>query len=232
MHDIAAVDMFVVVTARFQLLYALIVLGHERRAIIHFDVTQNPTQVWLARRMTEAFPWDAAPHFLLRDPDASYGQTFRDRVQAMAIEQVFTAPRSPDRKPMLNASLARSAANVSITSSSSMSNTCAVCCRHTLSTTSEAARISGSAKIAPSPVPCNRSLLVLWSPSQRSAACTIATSVARPELFPVTEPTAVAVPGVVAVRYYVARRQARSEPMQGDRFARERRSIRFDGQKL
>jgi len=95
MHDTAAVDMFVVVTARFQLLYALVVLGHERRTIIHFDVTQNPTQVWLARQITEAFPWDTAPRFLLRDRDASYGQTFRDRVRAMAIEEVVTAPRSP-----------------------------------------------------------------------------------------------------------------------------------------
>jgi putative transposase len=95
MHDTAAVDMFVVVTARFQLLYALIVLGHERRTIIHFDVTQNPTQDWLARQITEAFPWDTAPRFLLRDRDTSYGQIFRDRVQAMAIEEVVTAPRSP-----------------------------------------------------------------------------------------------------------------------------------------
>ena len=95
MHDTAAVDMFVVVTARFQLLYALVVLGHERRTVIHFDVTRNPTQGWLARQITEAFPWDTAPRFLLRDRDASYGQTFRDRVQAMAIEEVVTAPRSP-----------------------------------------------------------------------------------------------------------------------------------------
>ena len=94
-HDTAAVDMFVVVTARFQLLYALVVLGHERRKVIHFDVTQNPTQVWLARQITEAFPWDTAPRFLLRDREASYGQTFRNRVQAMAIEEVVTAPRSP-----------------------------------------------------------------------------------------------------------------------------------------
>ena len=95
MHDTAAIDMFVVVTATFQLLYALVVLGHERRKVIHFDVTPNPTQAWLARQITEAFPWDTAPRFLLRDRDASYGQTFRDRVQAMAIEQVITAPRSP-----------------------------------------------------------------------------------------------------------------------------------------
>ena len=95
LHDIAAVDMFVVVTARFQLLYALVVLGHGRRKVIHFDATPNPTQGWLARQITEAFPWDTAPRFLLRDRDASYGQTFRDRVQAMAIEEVITAPRSP-----------------------------------------------------------------------------------------------------------------------------------------
>jgi transposase InsO family protein len=95
MHDTAAIDMFVVVTATFQLLYALVVLGHERRTVIHFNVTPNPTQGWLARQITEAFPWDTAPRFLLRDRDASYGATFRDRVEAMAIEEVVTAPRSP-----------------------------------------------------------------------------------------------------------------------------------------
>ena len=142
MHDTAAVDMFVVVAARFQLLYALVVLSHERRKVIHFDVTQNPTQVWLARQITEAFPWDTAPRFLLRDRDTSYGQIFRDRVQAMAIEQVVTATRSPGRMLMSSASSARSAANVSITSSSSMSVTCAVCCRRTSSITTEAGRIS------------------------------------------------------------------------------------------
>jgi transposase InsO family protein len=93
--EIAAIDMFVVATATFRLLYALIVLRHDRRTIIHFDVTENPTQAWLARQMTEAFPWDTAPRYLLRDRDASYGQSFRDRVQAMGINEVVTAPRSP-----------------------------------------------------------------------------------------------------------------------------------------
>src|SRR5258708_7856537 len=95
MHDTAAIDMFVVVTATFQLLFALVVLGHERRNVIHFNVTPNPTQGLLPRQITAAFPLDTAPRFLLRDRDASYGQTFRDRVEAMAIEQVVTAPRSP-----------------------------------------------------------------------------------------------------------------------------------------
>ena len=93
--DIAAIDMFVVATATFQLLYALIVLGHDRRRIIHFDVTQYPTQDWLARQMTEAFPWDTGPRYLLRDRDASYGVVFRDRVRVMGIKEVVTAPRSP-----------------------------------------------------------------------------------------------------------------------------------------
>ena len=86
--DIAAIDMFVVATATFRLLYALIVLGHDRRRVIHFDVTQNPAQVWLSRQMTEAFRWDTAPRYLLRDRDASYGSAFRDRVQAMGIKEV------------------------------------------------------------------------------------------------------------------------------------------------
>jgi putative transposase len=61
--DLAAIDMFVVATATFQLLYALIVLGLDRRRVIHFDVTQNPTQDWLSRQMTEAFPWDTSRAF-------------------------------------------------------------------------------------------------------------------------------------------------------------------------
>ena len=95
MHDIAAVDMFVVATAAFRFLYAVVVLGHDRRKIIHFDITAHPTQAWLSRQMTEAFPWDTAPRYLLRDRDASYGQGFRDRVHAMGIKEVVTAPRSP-----------------------------------------------------------------------------------------------------------------------------------------
>jgi putative transposase len=99
MHSLAAIDMFVVVTATFRLLYALVVLGHDRRKVIHFGVTENPTQDWLAGQMTEAFPWETAPRYLLRDRDASYGQDFRDRVKAMGIEEVVTAPRSPWQNP-------------------------------------------------------------------------------------------------------------------------------------
>jgi transposase InsO family protein len=97
--DIAAIDMFVVATATFRLLYALIVLRLDRRRVIHFDVTENPTQVWLSRQMTEAFPWDTAPRYLLRDRDKSYGLAFRHRVRAMGVTEVITAPRSPWENP-------------------------------------------------------------------------------------------------------------------------------------
>ena len=78
---------------------APIVLGLDRRRVIHFEVTQNPTQVWLFCQMTEAFPWDSASRYLLRDRDKSYGPAFRHRVRAMGIEEVVTAPRSPWQNP-------------------------------------------------------------------------------------------------------------------------------------
>ncbi len=95
MDGIAAVDMFVVATATFRLLYVMVVLHHARRRILHFDVTDHPSQDWLSRQVTEAFPWDIAPRYLLRGRDGIYGQSFRERVQAMGIEEVITAPRLP-----------------------------------------------------------------------------------------------------------------------------------------
>ena len=75
---IAAIDMFVVATATFQLLYALVVLGHDRRKIIHIAVTQHPAADWLARQITEAFPWDSVPRYLLRDRDAELADLTMD----------------------------------------------------------------------------------------------------------------------------------------------------------
>jgi len=99
--DVASIDMFVVATVTFRLLFALIVLGLDRRRVIHFDVTQIPTQAWLSQQMTEAFPWDTAPRYLLRDRDKSYGPAFRNRVQAMGITELITAPRSPWQNPYI-----------------------------------------------------------------------------------------------------------------------------------
>jgi hypothetical protein len=91
----ASIDFLVVPTITFKLLFVLIVLSHERRRAVHFGITANPTAEWTARQMTEAFPWDTAPRFLIRDRHRTYGRTFRDHVAAMAITEVPTAPRSP-----------------------------------------------------------------------------------------------------------------------------------------
>jgi len=94
-EGIAAIDMFVVASASFRLLYVMIILAHDRRSIVRTAVTEHPTAAWLSRQLIEAFPWDTAPRYLLRDRDASYGADFRSRVEARGITEVITAPRSP-----------------------------------------------------------------------------------------------------------------------------------------
>jgi hypothetical protein len=96
---IAAIDMFIVPSATFRLLFVMLILAHDRRKIVRFDVTQHPTAGWLSRQVTEAFPWDTAPRFLLRDRDSSYGEVFSKRVEAMGITEVITAARSPWQNP-------------------------------------------------------------------------------------------------------------------------------------
>ena len=92
---IAAIDMFVAASASFRLLYVMVILAHGRRRIVRFDVTQHPTAAWLSQQVVEAFPWDTAPSFLLRDRDALYGSVFSKRVAAMEVTEVVTAPSSP-----------------------------------------------------------------------------------------------------------------------------------------
>ncbi|MGA9722997.1 MAG: integrase core domain-containing protein [Candidatus Binatus sp.] len=94
-EGIAAIDMFVVASASFRLLYVVIILAHDRRNIVRTAVTEHPTAAWLSRQVTEAFPWDIAPRYMLRDRDASYGSYFCNRIEAMVITEVITAPRSP-----------------------------------------------------------------------------------------------------------------------------------------
>jgi len=94
--------MFVVASVSFRLLYVTVILGHDRRKIIRAAVTEHPTAAWLSRQVTEAFPWDTAPRYLLHDRDASYGFEFFNRVKAMGIKEVVTAPRSPWQTLMSN----------------------------------------------------------------------------------------------------------------------------------
>jgi putative transposase len=89
------VDFFAVPTIRFQILYVFLVLGHERRRIVHFAVMAHPTAEWTAQQLREGFPWDIAPRYLLRDRDRIFGKDFVDQVKAKGIQQVLSAPRSP-----------------------------------------------------------------------------------------------------------------------------------------
>ena len=82
---IAAIDMCVVPTLTFERLFAFVVLGHGRRQLLWFEVTRHPTAEWLARQITEAFPWASAPSYLVRDNDGAYGHVFSCRVLAMGI---------------------------------------------------------------------------------------------------------------------------------------------------
>jgi transposase InsO family protein len=93
--DIAAMDLFVVPTIGFRLLYAFVMVRLSRRELVWINVTQNPTAEWIARQLTEAFPWDSAPRYLIRDHDRIYGEVAQRRIRAMGIRDKPIAPASP-----------------------------------------------------------------------------------------------------------------------------------------
>jgi transposase InsO family protein len=93
--DIAAMDLFVVPTIGFKLLYGFVILRLDRRDLVWIGVTTNPTAEWVARQITEAFPWDDAPRFMIRDRDRIYGTVVTRRLRAMGIRDRPTAPASP-----------------------------------------------------------------------------------------------------------------------------------------
>ena len=92
---IAAMDLFVVPTVSFRLLYGLLIMAHGRRQILWFGVTAHPTAEWIANQVTEAFGWEQAPCYLIRDRDRAYGATFVRRLRSMGIRDRPTSPRSP-----------------------------------------------------------------------------------------------------------------------------------------
>ena len=94
---IAAVDLFVVPTIGFRLLFGLVILNHDRRRIVHISATYHPTAEWVARQIVEAFPWEMAPNYLIRDRDSASGKVFRRRVSAMGIRDRPVAPRRRGR---------------------------------------------------------------------------------------------------------------------------------------
>jgi transposase InsO family protein len=179
-QGIAAIDLFVVASVSFRVLYVMVILGHDRRKIISTAVTEHPTAAWLSRKVTEAFPWDTATRYLLRDRDASYGSDFCSRVAAMGITQVVTAPRSPWQNPYVErviGSLRRECLDLIVTSTSAI---CAAPCLRTSTTTIERAPIFRSIRIAPflarSSHPGSEE-----SPYRKSVACIIATNAWPPD---------------------------------------------------
>jgi putative transposase len=97
--EIVATDFFVVPTVFFDLLFVFVILSHDRRRLIHFAITEHPTAEWTSRQLLEAFPWNSAPRYLLRDRDGSYGARFYEAAEWLGIQEVLTAPQSPWQNP-------------------------------------------------------------------------------------------------------------------------------------
>ena len=100
-RELVAIDFFLVPTLTFRLLFVFVVLRHDRRELLHLNVTDHPSAVWTARQIIETFPEDTAPKYLLRDRDAIYGEEFVRRVKAMGIREILTAPRAPWQNPFV-----------------------------------------------------------------------------------------------------------------------------------
>jgi len=99
--DIVSVDFFTVPTATFRVLFVFLVLSNDRRQIIHFNVTESPTAAWTGQQIVQAFPWDTAPKYLLRDRDGKYREAFIHRVGSIDIHQVLISARSPWQNPFV-----------------------------------------------------------------------------------------------------------------------------------
>ena len=95
LQQLVSIDFFTVPTIGFQVLYVFLVLAHDRRRIVHCNVTAHPTAEWTGQQLREAFPFDQLPRYLLRDLDAIFGDSFRGQVRDMGIHEVLCAPRSP-----------------------------------------------------------------------------------------------------------------------------------------
>ena len=117
LREMVAVDFFVVPTLTFRLLFVFVVLRHDRRELLHLNVTDHPTAVWTAQQLVEALPDDTAPTYLLRDRDGIYGEAFTRRVTRMGIHQILTPPARPGRTRSWSESSGPSVANASTTSS-------------------------------------------------------------------------------------------------------------------
>jgi putative transposase len=99
--EFISVDFFTVPTATFRVLYVFLVLSHERRKVLHFNVTDSPSAAWTAQQLTEAFAYSHPPRYLLRDRDSIYGLQFQARAVSLGLEQKLIATRSPWQSPFV-----------------------------------------------------------------------------------------------------------------------------------
>ena len=97
--ELAAIDFFTMPTATFRLLYCFVVLRHDRRQVVHFNVTAHPSAEWTAQQIVEAYPFDEAPRYQIRDRDGVFAEKFQKRVKGLDIDEIPIAPRSPWQNP-------------------------------------------------------------------------------------------------------------------------------------
>ena len=168
---IASMDLFVVPTISFRLLYGFLILLHARRELLWLGVTAHPTAEWIAQRITEAFGWRNAPRYVVRDRDCVYGARFIQRGRAMGIRDRPIAPRSHGKMDMRRGSSARSDVIASTMSLSSASCIFAICCARIKGITMRGELICPYAKTRRSHAPSGPA--AVSSPRPFRADCTI-----------------------------------------------------------
>src|SRR5499425_3234414 len=109
--QLVSIDFFTVPTLQLRVLFVFVVLAHERRRVLHFNVTEHPTAAWTAQQLVEAFPEDAAPRYLIRDRDRIYGDEFRKQVEVLGIKRSSVLHGLPGNELTLSASLDRYVGN-------------------------------------------------------------------------------------------------------------------------
>src|SRR5437870_10739086 len=187
-RDLVSIDFFTVPTARLRVLFVLVVLAHQRRRVLHFNVTEHPTAAWTTQQLVDAFPDDSAPSYLLRDRDSIYGPPFRQRVKRMRICEVLTAPLSPWQNPFaerLIGSIRRECLDHVLVLG------CAAPWPGTSSTIIRRTRTSRSTRTPPTSDPSSSPRRARSCRFPKSAVCTIATSAGQrsppPPLLAATE---------------------------------------------
>ncbi|MGD9200047.1 MAG: integrase core domain-containing protein [Chitinispirillia bacterium] len=101
MHNTAAIDFFFLPTITFRVFYVFILIRHCNRKLLHFNITKNPTAHRTANQIVQAFPYDTAPKYLIRDRDSIYGNYFQNRIKNMDINEVIISYRSPWQSPYI-----------------------------------------------------------------------------------------------------------------------------------